>query len=85
MRVGADLECLGETHFSLSIREGHNAGSILVAQSSSLKRSDVVASASKAAFRACTKGSRNEREKAAVSTFCRVCKILSIGIETAEA
>ena len=63
-----------DTYFSLSISDGHRAGNILVAQSSSLNRSEVAARASSAALRACTKGSLNERAKAAVSTFCRVCR-----------
>jgi len=60
------------TNFSLSSKEGHKAGRILLAQSSSLNRSEVAASANKAAFRAWTNGSRNERAKAATSTFCLV-------------
>lgn len=60
------------TYFSRSIKDGHKAGRILLAQSSSLKRSDVAASARSAAFRACTNGSRSDREKAATSTFCLV-------------
>ena len=57
------------SYFSLSIKDGHKAGMTLRAQSSSPKRSEVAASASKAALRACTKGSRNERAKAATRTF----------------
>ena len=60
------------SYFSLSINEGHRAGKILVAQSSSLKRSEVAASASRAAFRAWTNGSRKDRPNAATSTFCLV-------------
>ena len=60
------------SYFSLSTNDGHRAGRILVAQSSSVKTSEVAASASRAALRACTKGSRNEREKADTSTFCLV-------------
>ncbi len=56
----------------MSIKDEHKTGRILSAQSSSLKRSDVAASACKDAFRACIKGSRNEREKAATRTFCLV-------------
>ena len=63
---------LGTSHFSLSTNDGHKAGRILVAQSSSVKRSEVAASASSAALRACTKGSRSERAKAAIRTFCLV-------------
>ena len=63
---------LGISYFSLSSNDGHRAGRILVAQSSSVKISDVAASASKAALRACTKGSRSERAKAATSIFCLV-------------
>lgn len=55
--------------FSLSTKHGHNEGKILVAQSSSLKESDVTASAIKAAFLAWMKGSRSERVKAAIRTF----------------
>lgn len=61
-----------ESYFSLSTSEGHIAGNILLAQSSSGKRSDVAASACKAALRACTKGSLNDRVNAAISTFCLV-------------
>ena len=39
-----------DSYFSLSTRDGHIAGNILVAQSSSLKQSDVAASANNAAF-----------------------------------
>ena len=62
-----------DANFSLSTRDGHNAGKILFAQSSSLNKSDVAASASKAAFRPCTKGSLNDRPKAFIRTFCLVC------------
>lgn len=48
------------------------AGSNRVAQSSSLKMSAVAAKAIRAAFLACTNGSRNDRVKAAARTFCRV-------------
>jgi len=44
-------------------------GSIRFAQSSSLKASFVAPSASSAAFRAWTNGSRSERVKAAIKTF----------------
>lgn len=59
-------------YFSLSTSEGHMPGRILLAQSSSGNRSDVAASACKAALRACTKGSLNDRENAAINTFWRV-------------
>lgn len=55
--------------FSLSIKEGHKEGSIRFAMSSSLNASDVTARAMRAAFLACTKGSRRERVKAAIKTF----------------
>lgn len=54
---------------SLSIRQGQIAGRIRFAESSSLKVSAVAPSASNAAFRAWTKGSRRERVKAAINTF----------------
>ena len=57
------------TSFSLSIREGHSAGRMRLAQSSSLKASDVTARAINAAFRAWTNGSRSDRVKAAISTL----------------
>jgi hypothetical protein len=59
------------TYFSLSTREGHIPGNILLAQSSSPKISAVAAKANSPALRACTKGSRNDRAKAAVSTLVR--------------
>ena len=58
--------------FSLSTREGHMIGRSLDAQSSSLNKSTVAANARSAAFRACTKGSRRERPKAAARTFARL-------------
>jgi len=64
--------------FSLSTNEGHMIGRSLVAQSSSVKRSAVAASASSAAFRACTNGSRSEREKAAARTLARLCQYVSV-------
>ena len=60
--------------FSLSTREGHMIGRSLDAQSSSLNKSTVAANARSAAFRACTKGSRRERPKAAARTFARLYK-----------
>lgn len=60
------------TIFSLSINDGHTAGRIFIAQSSSVKKSEVAASAIRAALRAWTKGSRNDRVKAATSTFVLV-------------
>lgn len=60
------------SYFSLSTSEGHRPGNILFAQSSSGKISDVAANACKAALRACTKGSLNDRVNAAISTFCLV-------------
>lgn len=56
-------------NFSLSISEGHMAGRIRPAQSSSLKYSTVAAKANRAAFRAWTKGSRSDLVKAAINTF----------------
>ena len=67
----------GTAYFSLSTSEGHRDGRILVAQSSSLYRSEVAASARSAAFRAWTNGSLKERVNAAVRTFCRVYRILA--------
>lgn len=60
-------------YFSLSTKEGQMAGSNFVAQSSSEKRSAVTANAIRDAFRACTKGSRNDRVNAATSTLVRDC------------
>lgn len=61
-----------KTYLSLSTNDGHSKGSILFAQSSSVKRSEVTASAIRAAFRACKNGSRKDRANAAVRTFCLV-------------
>ena len=66
------------TYFSLSTRDGHRDGNTFVAQSSSLNRSEVAARACRAALRACTKGSRSPRAKAAVRTFCLVYMDVSI-------
>ena len=55
--------------FSLSITNGHRAGNILLAQSSSLNASFVTAKAISAAFLAWTNGSLSEREKAAIKTL----------------
>lgn len=63
------LTAWSRTSFSLSIREGHRAGRMRPAQSSSLKESEVTARAISAAFRACTNGSRRDRENAAMSTL----------------
>lgn len=63
----------GKLYFSLSMSEGQTTGRSLLAQSSSEKRSDVAARACKAALRPCTKGSRSDLEKAAISTLDRVC------------
>lgn len=60
------------TDFSLSTRDGQREGRILVAQSSSVNISDVAPKASSAALRACMKGSRSERPKAAMRTLDRV-------------
>ena len=48
-------------------------GSSRFAQSSSVKQSAVASNAINAAIRAWTNGSRNDRRKAAVSTFSLVC------------
>ncbi len=55
--------------FSLSIRQGHRAGNILLAQSSSPNASEVTNNAINAAFLAWTKGSRSERVNAAIKTL----------------
>jgi hypothetical protein len=59
----------------LSTREGQIPGRSFAAQSSSLNKSDVAASAMRAALRACTKGSRKDLAKAAVRTLVRVYQI----------
>lgn len=53
-------------------------GSSLVAQSSSVNMSAVAPKANNAAWRACTKGSRKDRENAAIRTFVRVLPIVSL-------
>lgn len=55
--------------FSLSTKQGHIDGNIRFAQSSSLNESAVAPSASRAALRAWTNGSRSDRVKAAINTF----------------
>lgn len=62
---------MASTYFSLSTRAGHMMGSSFEAQSSSLKRSEVADNAKRAAFRACTKGSRRDLAKAAARTLAR--------------
>ncbi len=63
------LFACSRTSFSLSMSSGEMEGTIRHAQSSSLKYSTVTANAMSAALRAWTKGSRIEREKAAINTF----------------
>lgn len=67
----ASIVLLAESliNFSLSIKQGHIAGKIRFAQSSSEKTSAVTLNAINAAFLAWTNGSRKEREKAAIKTF----------------
>jgi len=59
------------SYFSLSTSDGQIAGSNLLAPSSSENRSAVAARAIRDALRACTKGSRSDRENAATSTLVR--------------
>lgn len=67
---------LSATYFSLSRRMGQMAGKILLAQSSSVKKSIVAHRASNPATRAWAKGSRRDRVKAAIRTLARVYIIL---------
>lgn len=68
---------LNPTYFSLSKRIGQMAGRILPAQSSSVKKSIVAYRASSPATRACAKGSRSDRVKAAIRTLERVYRALA--------
>ena len=66
------------SYLSLSSNNWHKAGNSLFAQSSSGNRSEVAANAWRAALRACTNGSFNDRVKAATKTFCLVYRYVSV-------
>ena len=65
-------------YLSLSTNNWHKTGNSLFAQSSSGNRSEVAANAWRAALRACTKGSLNDRVNAVTKTFCLVYQYVSV-------